>query len=610
MLIGKIKRALIGEPLSNAASAHERIPKWKGLSTLSSDALSSVAYATDEVLLVLVAVSMAAAAWSIPVALGIVILLIIVTASYWQTITAYPNGGGAYTVARENLGEKAGLTAGAALLLDYTLTVAVSVSAGVENIASAFPSLVAHKVLLGVIVIGVIMFMNLRGLRESATIFAFPTYFFILSIIVLLSTAAWKAYVTNEIPAPAPILTETYPTIALVVFLRAFASGCAALTGIEAISNGVPIFRDPASKNAKITLVWMSIILGSFFLMVTAMVHVYGIVPQENQTIVSQLGKAVFGNSFIFYAIQFATMSILFLAANTAYADFPRLASLLARDRYLPRQLGSLGDRLVFSNGILWLSLSSAFLIFMFGGKTHALVPLYAVGVFLSFTLSQSGMVVHHLREKQKGYVKSLILNALGALTTFVVLADIAFTKFIHGAWAIVLAIPILMWVFLRVKSHYLSVGRELNLAGQDPKHVEDRVKHTVVMPISGIHRGVVEALRYAKSISDDVRACYVEIDPESTDRIKAEWHKWAPGVPFVVLKSPYRSVIEPLINYVDDVESGCNDELVTIVVPEFVTSKWWHSLLHNQTAFFIRAAFMFKKGKVVTSVRYHLNSD
>lgn len=602
----RLKRFLVGEPLTSQMAAHERIPKWKALAVLSSDALSSVAYATEEILIPLAAFSTMAVNWSIPIAFGIGILLVIVTVSYRQTIDAYPGGGGAYIVAKENLGTYAGLVAGASLLIDYVLTVSVSVASGVENIASAFPVLNDHKEILGVLIIFVIMLFNLRGVRESASVFAFPTYLFIFSFIGLIGMGVWKMAVGDFHPV-ASIAHQTYPIVPLFLVMRAFSSGCAALTGVEAISNGIPVFRVPSQKNAKITMVWMSTILGTLFLSITFLCHLYGVVPKEGETAVSLLAHAIFQDGPFYYLLQGSTALILILAANTSYADFPRLSSLLAKDRFLPRQLASLGDRLVFSNGILGLSLAAMLLIVLFQGETHLLIPLYAVGVFLSFTLSQGGMVLHHLREREKGWYRSLFFNLIGALTTLCVLGVIAFTKFLLGAWMVVLLIPILVFVFTRINVHYLAVGKELSLVGQTPPERLQPIKHTVIVPISGIHRGVIDALRYAMSISNDVRACYVELDSAATERIQVEWKKWAREIPFVVLKSPYRSVITPLLEYLDDVEETTQGEMITVIIPEFVTSKWRHQILHNQTAFLIRTALLFRKGKVVTSVRYHL---
>jgi amino acid transporter len=606
----RAKRIVLGERLSSQHGGHERIPKWKALATLSSDALSSIAYATEAILLVLAGFSAVAVIWSIPIAMGIAALLLILTFSYRQTIQAYPNGGGAYTVAKDNLGQQAGLIAGAALLIDYILTVSVSVTSGIENIASAFPIMNDHKELSCGLIIIVIMMLNLRGIKESSTIFAFPTYFFIFSIFVMLAVAAYKI-LTGQVPEPPHTFSPSaYAPVPMILLLRAFAAGCTALTGVEAISNGIQVFEQPSQRNAKITLTWMAVILGAMFLGITAVAHIYGAVPTNNETLISILNRSIFGKNIFYYSIQASIALILFLAANTSYADFPRLASLLAQDRYLPRQLTSVGDRLVFSNGITGLSVSAMIMVVLFHADTQHLLPLYAVGVFLSFTLSQAGMVVHHLREKEPGWRKSMLINGVGAITTFVVSVDIVYARFMHGAWMVCVAIPIFVWFFRRIHSHYLSVGRELSLVGKTPPARFDLIKHTVIVPISGIHQGVLEALQYALSISTDVRACYVEIDPAKTETVKLEWQRWVPGVPFVVLKSPYRSVVEPLIKYIDDVEEISHDDVVTIVVPEFVTTHWWSRILHNQTALFIRAALALRRRKVVTSVRYHLKKS
>jgi amino acid transporter len=604
--ISRVKRVLVGQPLSSQMADHETIPKWKALAVLSSDALSSVAYATEEILIPLAAFSTLAMSWSIPIAAGIVTLLVILTASYRQTIDSYPGGGGAYIVAKDNLGTYYGLVAGASLLIDYVLTVSVSVAAGVENLASAFPAIVEHKVFVDALIVLLIALFNLRGIRESSSIFAVPTYLFIFSFISLILTGVWKVSTGAVVSVPLESVA-TLPAVPLFLILRAFSSGCSALTGIEAISNGIPVFRAPGPANAKITMAWMSTILGGLFLGITLLAHFFGIRPEEGRTAVSLLAKAIFGNGYFYYFVSASTAMILILAANTSYADFPRLSSLLAKDRFLPRQLASVGDRLVFSNGILGLSFAAIFLLVLFNGETHHLIPLYAIGVFLSFTLSQSGMVLHHLREREEGWAKSIIFNFIGAVTTFVVLMVIASTKFLTGAWMVILLIPILVFIFTRIHRHYLAVGKELSLIDQVPGPRLEPIKHTVVVPISGVHRGVVEALRYALSISNDVRACYVEIDAVTTERMQKEWQKWAHEIPFVVLKSPYRSVITPLIDYIDDVEQSTHGEVITVIIPEFVTKKWWHQVLHNQTAFLIRAALLFKRGKVVTSVRYHL---
>ncbi len=607
MALRQLKRFIVGNPLSTEELHNECIPKWKALAVLSSDALSSVAYATEEVLIPLSLFATAALAWSIPIASAIAALILIVTISYRQTIDAYPHGGGAYTVAKENLGVNAGLVAGAALLIDYILTVAVSVAAGIENIASAFPELLPHKAMLGVVVIIVIMFLNLRGVRESANIFALPTYLFIFSFLVMLVVGVFRA-LSGDIPVVAPVVHETYSAIPIFLLLRAFSSGCSALTGIEAISNGIPIFREPRQSNAKITMAWMSFILGGFFLGITLLAHSFGIIPKEGETAVSLLAHQIFGNDWFYYVVQASTTMILILAANTSYADFPRLSSLLAKDKYLPRQLASLGDRLVFSNGIVWLSMAAIGLVVFFHGETHGLIPLYAVGVFLSFTLSQSGMVMHHLRCREKSWQKALVFNLLGAITTTLVLAVTILTKFMHGAWIVVMLIPMFVFVFKQIYYHYGVVAKRLSNPGGLPMGGVHVLKHTAVVPVSGIHQGVIDALSYALSISKDVRACFVELEPEKTELLTTAWHKAAPTVPLVVLKSPFRSVLAPVVDYIQQVADEHPKNAVTVIIPEFVTSKWYFQLLHNQTAILLSLILRGKKNIVITNVRYHLN--
>ena len=607
MGLSQLKRIILGDPLSNEMASHEKIPKWKALAVLSSDALSSVAYATEEVLIPLSAFAAAATVWSLPIAIVIALLIAIVTISYRQTIDAYPSGGGAYTVAKENLGTQAGLVAAAALLIDYTLTVAVSVAAGVENIASAFPILIEYKEILGIGIILVIMTFNLRGVKESASIFALPTYLFVVSFVVMIVVGFWRL-ANGEIVAVHPVVSETYPSIPIFLILRAFASGCSALTGIEAISNGIPIFKDPAQKNAKTTMLWMSCILGGLFLGITILAHQFGIMPSDNETTVSLLAKSVFGTNYFYYIIQASTALILVLAANTSYADFPRLSSLLAKDGFVPRQLASLGDRLVFSNGIIGLSLASILLLIFFRGDTHLLIPLYAVGVFLSFTLSQLGMVKHHLNYKQKGWMMSLAFNFVGAMTTLLVLIVIGTTKFIHGAWMVILLIPVFVWIFKRIRRHYVYTAKKL-AKFNDYDHFSsiEPAKHIAIVPVSGIHQGVFDALRYAVSISSKVSACVVDLNPEQTQNIVENWKKRFPDFELVVLESPYRSVLRPVMDYIEEVEKAIEHDMVTVVIPEFVTGKWYHSFLHNQTAFILYALLRLKKNIVVTSVRYHI---
>lgn len=607
--MGRFKSFLVGKPLASHMASHERISKVKALAVLSSDALSSVAYATEEILIPLTAFSAAAISYSLPIAIAILALLIIITLSYRQTISAYPSGGGAYIVAKENLGVTAGLVAGASLLIDYVLTVAVSVSAGIENIGSAVPMVWQHKELFGILVILIIMILNLRGIRESAKIFSVPTYFFIGSFGVLIISGFYHLIMGEIPPLPtAEVITKTTETIPIFLLLKAFSSGCSALTGVEAISNGIPMFEVPEQKNAKITMMWMSLILGVFFISLTTLTHFYGIVPQEGQTIVSLLARKAFGQNIFYYVLQFATALILVLAANTSYADFPRLASLLANDRFLPRQFSMMGDRLVFSNGILGLSLFAILLIVHYGGDTHHLIPLYAIGVFLSFTLSQLGMVVHHLKIKELHWKKNLLINLLGAITTFIVLLVIGATKFIHGAWIVCALIPAFVYVFKLIHSHYEELGDKLKVGLHSKSFVQVQKRNIVVIPVSNIHNGVLEAVSYSRSVSSDVRACYVEIEPKKTKVIVDSWNSFNTGVSLIVIPSPYRSIMEPLLNYVINLQKSEDGLWITVVIPEFIVKRWWENFLHNQSAFFIRTSLSFRKGIIITSVRYHLD--
>ena len=605
--LSKIKRIFIGNPLENEKLHEERIPKWKALAILSSDALSSVAYATEEILIPLTAFIASAAIWSLPIAIAIACLLLILTLSYRQTIDAYPNGGGAYTVAKENLGQRAGLIAGASLLIDYTLTVSVSVASGVANLSAAFPQLTEHSIFACAIIITVIMILNLRGVTESAGIFAYPTYFFIFSVLLMVGMGVYRM-ATGTLAQVHPVLHEAYPAIPMFLLLRAFSSGCSALTGVEAITNSISIFKEPSQRNAKTTMMMMSLILGTMFFGITMIAHVAGIQPQEGQTVISLVALSVFGKTGLYYFMQFATALILFLAANTAYAGFPRLASLLAYDRYLPRQMGSLGDRLVYSNGIFGLSIFAIVLVIIFDGNVHHLIPLYAIGVFLSFTLSQSGMVVHHLKYKHPGWKKSLAVNAVGVLATSSVLVVIAVSKFMQGAWMVLVFIPCLVFLFTQICKHYLGVAKQLGSASVDCCHPPvASLSHTAILPISGLHPGVMNAAQYALSISKDVRAIYVELDPAATERLSGSWSKWAPDIKLEVLRSPYRSLIRPILEYIDQAKRDTGDDMLTVIIPEFVTARWYQSFLHNQTALMLKTALLFRKGVVVTSVRYHL---
>jgi amino acid transporter len=601
-----LKRVLVGKPIPSSLAHHERLSRVTGLAVLSSDALSSVAYATDFILATLVIAGPAALGRAIPISGVIATLLATVAFSYRQTIHAYPTGGGAYIVAKENIGPLAGLVAAASLLVDYTLTVSVSISAGVLAITSAAPRLDTYRVELCLGFLTILMLGNLRGIRESGRIFAVPTYFFVISIVTLIAAGLYH-YATQTIApvdAPMPPYAGTAP-LTMFLLLTAFANGCTAMTGVEAVSNGVPAFRPPESKNASATLVAMAVLAIAMFLGITFLAHAYRVMPSSQESGVSQLGRAIFGgHTLLYYLVQAATTLILVLAANTAYADFPRLASIVSRDRYLPRQFMNQGDRLAFSNGIIVLSLFAAILIIVFRGDTQSLLPLYMIGVFVSFTLSQAGMVIHWRQSREPGWRTSALINGFGAVVTAIVLAIVAVTKTLEGAWIVLLLIPLIVAVFKATRRHYDHVAAQLTLRGYTPQR---RVHNTVLMPIGGIQRAVVEALRYAETLSDDVRAVYVDVDPAATDQLRREWETWGGKVQLIVLPSPYRSMMEPLLEYIEQVENERPDDYVTVILPEFVPARWWQHLLHNQRALLIKGALLFRPNTVVTSVPFHL---
>lgn len=612
-MLAELKRLFVGRPLATEQLAHERLTKRIALAVFSSDALSSVAYATEAILIALAVAGGLALGYATPIAIGITLLLITVAFSYRQTIIAYPQGGGTYIVSRENLGTIPSLVAASSLLIDYVLTVAVSMSAAVAAITSAVHALEPYRVELAVGLIGLVTLANLRGLKESGQLFAVPTYLFIVSMFSLIGVGLFKVLTGQVAAAPPPEVThfpgELHP-LSLFLFLRAFAAGCTALTGIEAIADGVPAFKKPEARNASITLVIMAAILCSMFLGITVLANSYHIIPDgshEPETANSQLARAIFGSGSPFYFIlQISTMLILILASNTAFADFPRLSYFLANDRFLPRQFAQRGDRLVFSNGVLALGAFSALLVIAFGAKEQALLPLYAVGVFTSFTLSQFGMVQRWRRLRPPGWHYNAGINMIGATITGIVLLVIAGTKFLEGAWAVILLVPILVILLLSIHSHYAAVAKQLSLAEvRRPNPVR---RHTAVVLISGVHRGVIPAIQYAQSLApDNVTAVYVDMDSETTEKIKQKWQQWGCGVPLEVLPSPYRSLVRPLMAYIDEIDARYDDDVLTIILPEFIPSKWWQHLLHNQTALLIKATLLFSKGKVVTSVPYHL---
>jgi len=605
-VISQVKRVVVGRPIPSHLAEHERLTRITGLAVLSSDALSSVAYATEEILRVLMLAGPAALGFANPAAFSIAAILAIVVFSYRQTIFAYPTGGGAYIVSKDNLGETPALTAAASLLIDYILTVAVSIAAGVAALTSAFPAWQVNRVELALGFVGLLMVGNLRGIRESGRIFAIPTYFFIVTTLTLIGWGVWRVLAGDVAAAPVlePAATSFQP-FTLFLLLTAFANGCTAMTGVEAVSNGVPAFQRPESKNAASTMLVMAVLSITMFLGITLLSRTYHLLPTDHETIVSQLARAVFGTRGVaYYAVQAATMAILVLAANTAYADFPRLASILARDGYLPRQFRNQGDRLAFSNGIVGLSVFAGLLLIVFGGDTHALIPLYMIGVFVSFTLSQAGMVMHWRRSRDPRRTRNAVINGVGAVVTAVVLVIVAVTKVFEGAWVVLLLIPSAILVFKVTRKHYDHVATQLSLRGFATQR---RLHNTVIVPFGGLTRAVVQALRYAETLSDDVQGVYVDLESGPTEKIKLEWYMWGGRARLTVLESPYRSLLEPLLDYVEEMEQLRPDDYVTVVLPEFLPARWWQHLLHNQTALLIKGALLFRPNTVVVSVPFHL---
>lgn len=658
------KRLIVGRALRNEQAVHERLSKKVALAVFSSDALSSTAYATEEILLVLTVAVLYGQTYAfkyvVPISIGIGILLAIVATSYRQTIHAYPSGGGAYIVAKENLGTMPGLVAAASLLVDYVLTVSVSISAGVAAITSAaqgtqYAWIINFKVTICLIAIAFIALANLRGVRESGTLFALPTYGFLFSFLFMIGFGLIHYFTQGIVAVPGveEIKTAegyTVQPLTLFLLLGAFSNGCAALTGIEAISNGVTAFKKPESKNAATTLVCMAALLTTMFIGTSVLAYLYEVHPHENETVISQFARIIFTGpmSWFYFVVQASTAAILILAANTAFADFPRLSSLLARDRFLPRQFANRGDKLVFSNGVIILAIFSGLLVIAFGGDTSRLIPLYAVGVFLSFTLSQSGMVNHWLKERANSktkeakqenntemelhpipdvqleieethspyfvtdevtapsnWKKAIAVNSIGAIATFIVLCVFIATKFIHGAWIVVIVIPLIVLMFRAIHNHYSSVARQLSTEGLEKLQP---INHTVIVPISGIHRGVINALQYAKSIApDNVTAVYVDFDEEATAKLREKWDRWGSGINLVVLPSPYRELTRPLSRYITRIDRQRDDDIVTVILPEFVPAKWWQHLLHNQSSLLLKGSLLFKKGIIVTNVPYHL---
>ena len=618
---------LIGRPLQTADAPHQTIGKAIGLAVFASDALSSTAYATQEILIVLAAAGIAAFGFVVPISIAIVVLLIIVTISYEQTIHAYPGGGGAYIVARDNLGELPAQTAGAALLTDYILTVAVSISSGVAQVVSAFPELYPYRVPIAVTLVLFVMLVNLRGVRESGATFAVPTYFFIVMMLITVSTGIFRALtgtLGSVVDPPELEAVHAFQGVTAFLILHAFSSGTTALTGVEAISNGITAFKEPRSRNAGITLIWMSIILGGLFLSISFLAREIGAVPSEHETIISQLVRTVFGGQGTMYlAVIIATTVILIMAANTAYADFPRLSALHAGDGFLPRQLTYRGSRLVYSRGIVALALIASLLIIVFNASVTRLIPLYAIGVFLSFTLSQAGMARRwwkigqlkpgvEIKEPgstlrfEAGWKLKMIINGFGAICTSVVALVFAVTKFRDGAWIVLILTPTLVTIFFAIHHHYKSLAKDLSL---DNYGAPPRIpRHRVILPISGVHRGSLAALRYAKALTHDVTAVHISTDATETEKLRSKWDIWGDGVRLVILESPYRLLLEPLLAYIEEIAANRQpNEIITIIVPQFVPKRWYHNLLHTQTALWLRLALLFQPGIVITDVPYQI---
>jgi amino acid transporter len=618
---------LLGNPLQTADTPHQTISKTVGLAVFASDALSSTAYATQEIMMVLAVVGAGAMTYVFPVAVAIIILMVIVTISYEQTIHAYPGGGGAYIVARDNLGELPAQTAGAALLTDYILTVAVSISSGVAQIVSAFPALEAYRVGIAVVLVVFVMLMNLRGVKESGKVFAIPTYFFVVMMFLTVGLGLLRLLTGSlgtVVNPPVFSIEGALGTVTPFLLLHAFSSGTSAMTGIEAISNGITAFRQPRSKNAGITLVWMSCILGVFFLSISLLSGRIGAVPSEGETVISQLARTVFdGQGLLYLATIAGTAVILIMAANTAFADFPRLGALHAGDGFLPRQLTFRGSRLVYSWGIMALAILASLLIILFQASVTRMIPLYAIGVFLSFTLSQTGMARRwwksgHLKPgaevvepgsvltHDKRWKFKMGINGFGAVCTFVVMIVFAVTKFKDGAWIIIFLIPLMVSTFFTIHHHYKSLARKLSLENfHSQPHL---ARHRVLVLIAGVHRGSLAALTYAKSLGRDVTAVHVSVDHQESEKVRAKWDTYGEGTRLVILESPYRLLVEPVLEYIEKMTANRQpNELLTIVVPQFVPAHWWENLLHNQTALLLRFALLFKPGLVIVEVPYQV---
>ncbi len=606
--MSSVKRFLIGRPLKSDQLGEQKLNKTKALAILSSDALSSVAYGPEQILLVLVTLSAAAFWYSIPIAAGVLVLLLALILSYRQIIFAYPHGGGAYVVSKENLGKYSGLVAGGSLLVDYILTVAVSVSAGTDAITSAFPSLHPYNVLIAIIFVLIITTLNLRGVTESASFLAYPVYLFVLALFVLIGVGVFRV-LTGSVPADlhTPIGTPV-AGISLFLLLKAFSSGSSALTGVEAISNAIPNFKAPAPNNAAKTLAAMGTLLAVLFTGIVFMAYYYGVTPREDATVVSIIAEQVFGRNFMYYFVQGTTALILVLAANTGYSAFPLLAVNLAKDKFIPRMFTVRGDRLGYSNGILILGLLSIVLIIAFEGRTEHLIPLYAVGVFIPFTLSQSGMMVKWIRQKPQGWITKFIINTAGALISFIVTMMFFLTKF-PQVWPVLVFLPLIILLFYRIHKHYEAVADQLRISTceEPPLAIEGNI---IILPVAGITHVVENSLRYAKSLgAEQIIAVHVPFEREDDAIFEEKWKNFHPEIRLVTLYSPYRSIIQPLTKFIDTVQrkAGESDYQVTVVVPQFIPKKGWHNILHNQSSLLLRAHLLYRRNVIITTVPYHL---
>ena len=606
-MITSIKRFLIGRPLKSTALGEQKLAKTKALAILSSDALSSVAYGPEQILIVLVTLGTVAFWYSIPIAIGVLILLAALILSYRQIIYAYPHGGGAYVVSKENLGVNPGLIAGGSLLVDYILTVAVSVSAGTDAITSAFPALHSHKVIIAIIFVLIITILNLRGLTESASILAYPVYLFVLALFILIGVGLFNVLTGKVSPDLSAPLGTPVAGISLFILLRAFASGSSALTGVEAISNAIPNFKDPAPKNAAKTLMAMGILLALLFSGIVFLAYYYGISPRAEVTVVSQIAEETFGRNGMYYFIQGTTALILILAANTGYSAFPLLAVNLAKDKFIPRMFTIRGDRLGYSNGIIILGFASILLIIAFNGQTEHLIPLYAVGVFIPFTLSQTGMMLNWIREKPSGWIVKLIINTTGAFISFTVTIVFFLTKF-DRVWPVLIFLPLIIFIFHRIRRHYDAVGDQLRITTCEP--VVPIEGNVIIVPVAGITHVVENSINYAKSLSpEQIIAVYVSFEREDEKKFEEKWKMWQPDVRLVTLHSHYRSIIQPLTKFVDTVEHKASESnyQVTVIIPQFIPKKGWHNILHNQSSLLIRAFLLYRRNVIITTVPYHL---